>query len=52
MFDTTCPLTAPSQQEAAEWYAVLSSGEVSDSEKVSGKPGLTLRQSMQRHGHW
>ena len=33
MFDTPCPLTAPSQQEAAEWYAVLSSGEVSDSEK-------------------
>lgn len=30
---TPCPLKAPAQQEAAEWYAVLSSGEVSDQEK-------------------
>lgn len=50
--DTPCPPAAPAQQEAAEWYAVLSSGEVSDQEKVTGKPGLTQRQSMRGHGRW
>lgn len=33
MFDTVCPGTTSPQQEAAHWYAILSSGEVSDLER-------------------
>ena len=33
MLDTPCSRVAPAQLEAAEWYAVLSSGEVSERER-------------------
>lgn len=40
--DTPCPPAAPAQQEAAEWCAVLSSGEVSDQEKSDWQAWLTV----------
>ena len=33
MLDTPCSRVAPAQLEAAEWYAMLSSGEVSERER-------------------